>query len=101
MNVSFASLCTAMDAAGVEVRVVLAEDDEHVVRLLDFHGVRSLDLPVERGFDAAALIACCSLALCPESPLARRWPELVALARTAVGPPGVGGSDRGRSERLS
>ena len=90
-----------MDAAGVEVRVVLTEDERHVVRLLDFHRLRSLDLPVERGFDATALIACCSLALCPASPVARRWPELVALARTAVGAPGVGGSDRGRPERLS
>jgi len=56
---------------------------------------------VERGFDAAALVACCSLALCPGYPLARRWPELVLLAEAAIGPPDVGVSGRGRPERLS
>ncbi len=101
MSLSFSSFCTAMDVAGVEVRIVLTEEDAHVVRLVDFHGLRWLELPVERGFDATALIACCSLALCPESALARRWPELVALARTAVELPDVGVSDRGRPERLS
>ena len=101
MTLSFPSFCTAMDAAGVEVGVVLTEADRHVVRLLDFHGLRSLDLPVERGFDATALIACCSLALCPGSPLARRWPELVALARATAPTPGVRVSGRVRPERLS
>ncbi len=100
VTLSFSSFCTAMDAAGIEVSVVLTEDERHVVRLLDFYGLRSLDLPVERGFDATALVACCSLALCPESPLGLRWPELVALARTAVEPPDVGVSDRGCPERL-
>lgn len=101
MTLTFADLCTAMDAAGVEVRVVLTEDERHVVSLLDFHGLRSLDLQVQRGFDAAAIVACCSLALCPESRLGRQWPELVMLAATAVEPPDVGVSDSGRPERLS
>jgi len=101
VTLTFAHLCTAMDAVGVEVRVELTDGERHVVRLVDFHGLRSLDLQVERGFDAAALIACCSLALCPESPLGRQWPELVALAHAAIGSPGVGMSDRGRPERLS
>lgn len=100
-RLTFPALCTAMDAAGVEVRVALTADERHVIRLLDVHGCRSLDLPVARGFDAAALVACCSLALCPEGPIARAWPELVALAELSVEPPDVGVSDRGRPERLS
>ena len=101
MTLTFSDLCTAMDAASVEVRVVLTEDERHLVQLVDFGGLRALDLPVDRGFDAAAIVACCSLALCRESPRARDWPELVALAEAAVGPPDVGVSDRGRPERLS
>ena len=101
MTLTFSDLCSAMDAARVEVRVVLIEDERHVVQLIDFGGLRTLDLPVERGFDAAALIACCSVALCRESPLGRRWPELAALAEAAIGPPDVGVSGRGRPERLS
>ncbi len=101
MTLTFSNLCTAMDAAGVEVRVVLTEDERHVVRLVDFSGLRSLELPAERGFDAAALIVCCSVALCRESPLGRRWPELAALAEAAIRPPDVGVSDRGRPERRS
>ena len=101
MTLTFYDLCTAMDAAGVEVRVVLTEGERHVVQLVDFSGLRSLDLPADRGFDAAALIACCSVALCRESPLGRRWPELVALAEAAIGSPDVRVSGCGRSERLS
>jgi hypothetical protein len=85
-----------MDPAGVEVSVAAPEDYGHVVGLRELHGLRSLELPVERGFDATALRACCSLALCPGSPLAREWPEFVALARTALEAPDVGVSDRGR-----
>lgn len=101
MTLTFSDLYTAMDTAGVEVRVVLSDDERHVVQLVDFGGLRSLDLPVNRGFDAAALVACCSLALCHESPRAREWPELVALAEAAAGAPDVGVSDRGHPERLS
>ena len=97
---TFSDLCSAMDAAGVEVRVAL-HDGAHRVRLVDVRGGRSLDLPVTRGFDAEVLIACCSLALCPQAPLARRWPELVALARAWVEPADVGVSDRVRPERPS
>jgi len=98
---TFPDLCTAMDAAGVDVRVVL-EDGAHRVSLVDFHRLRSLDLPAGRGFDAAAAVACCSLALCPGGPLARQWPELVALAYAAVerGDVGVSLSERVLPERL-
>ena len=41
MTLTFSDLCTAMDAAGVEVRVVLTEDERHVVQLVDFSGLRS------------------------------------------------------------
>ena len=99
---TFSALCTAMDAAGVEVGVRLAEEGRHVIRLVDHHGCRSLELPVRRSFDIEALVICCSLALCPDGALARRWPELVALARLSVdGDHDVGVSDGGRPERLS
>ncbi len=94
MTLSFSRLCDAMDAAGVEVRVALTDDGRHVIRLVDVHGLRSLDLQADRGFDTAALVACCSLGLCPDGPVARLWPELLALADLAV-------SGRGRPERLS
>ncbi len=81
---TFPDLCTAMDAAGVEVHVLADERSGHRIRLMDFHRVRSLELPVTRGFDAEVVIACCSLAICPEMDLARQWPELVALARDAA-----------------
>lgn len=97
---TFSDLCAAMDAAGVEVRVAL-QDGAHRVRLVDVRGGRSLELAVTRGFDATALVACCSLALCPQAPLARRWPELVALARASVDPADVAVSDRVRPQRPS
>ena len=101
-SLTFSILCTAMEAAGVEVGVRLAEEGGHLIRLVDHHGCRSLELPVRRSFDAEALVICCSLALCPDGALARRWPELVALARLAVDDDhDVGVSDRGRPERLS
>ncbi len=102
MTLTFSDLCTAMDAAGVEVGVRLADAGGHVIRLVDHRGGRSLELSVRRSFDVEALVICCSLALCPEGALARRWPELVALARLSVdGDHDVGVSDRGRPERLS
>ena len=91
-----------MGAAGVEVGLRLTDEGGHLIRLVDHHGCRSLELPVRRSFDAEALVICCSLALCPDGALARRWPELVALARLAVDDDhDVGVSDRGRPERLS
>ena len=101
MSSAFSALCTAMDAAGIEVGVVLTEDEEHVIRLVDFHGCRSLDVAVTRRFDAAVIVAVCSLALCPESPPARVWPELVALAEALVVPPDAGVSNCDRPEQLS
>ncbi len=88
---TFADLCAAMDSAGVDVRVAL-KGGRHVIRLVDHHGVRSLDVPVRRGFDRETAVLCCSLALCadvrgcsgPGVALARRWPELAALARAGV-----------------
>jgi hypothetical protein len=88
---TFAELCAAMERAGIEVRVALAAG-RHVIRLLDHHGLRSLDVPVRRDFDREVAVLCCSLALCadvrgcsgPGVALARRWPELAALARQAV-----------------
>lgn len=94
---TFAHLCAAMDVAGVEVHVLLTDEGGHAIRLLDHHRLRSLELPVRRGFDAEALIACCSLAICPTSPRAREWPELVAVAHDFD----LEVSDRGRPERLS
>ncbi len=96
-SLSFPTLCTAMEAAGVEVHVELA-NGAHTIRLVDFHGCRSLAFGVSNGFDVAAIVICCSLGICPEGPVARQWPELVALARASVD---VGVSDRGRPERLS
>ena len=91
---SFASLCTAMDAAGVEVHILLGESGRHVIRLVG--ATRSLSVPVTRGFDVDVMVMCCSLALCPESPRSREWPELVALAMQDVGV-----SDRDRPGRPS
>lgn len=76
-----------MDAAGVDVRVAL-RDDHHVIRLRDVAGMRTLEIPVTRSFDAEVTTFCCSLALCGELPecgergarLAREWPELARLA---------------------
>jgi hypothetical protein len=101
VTLTFADLCTATDAAGVEVRVVLTEDERHVVSLLDFHGLRSLDLQVQRGFDAAAIVACCSHDELGPLPPEPRLGAQRELAATAVEPPDVGVSDGGRPERLS
>jgi len=88
---SFADLCAAMDAAGIDVRVALS-DGRHVIRLVDHRGLRSLGVPVTRGFDREIGVLCCSLALCEDLPglagrgrdLARQWPELAALAREVL-----------------
>lgn len=90
--VTFSELCTAMDAAGVEVRLKLRDDGRHVLELHDFHGMRSLTHVVVRSFDATAAAICCSLALCADCPgtvgegpkLAATWPELADLARRRV-----------------
>ena len=90
--VTFDELCTAMDAAGVEVRVALREDGRHILELHDFHRARSLTHVVVRSFDATAAAICCSLALCADCKgtvgdgpvLAARWPELAELARRRV-----------------
>jgi hypothetical protein len=91
--VTFQALCTAMDAAGVEVRVTLGADGRHVIGLADPapRRGRSLAVPVARGFDAAATMLCCSLALARDvgdtggeaRRLAAAWPELVELAHAA------------------
>jgi hypothetical protein len=94
---TFADLFEAMDAAGVEVRVAV-EGGRPLIRLVDHHGVRSLDVPVSRGFDRQVAAICCSLALCADVPgfagpgvaLARRWPELAALAREVLTRPARG-----------
>lgn len=101
---TYPALCAAMDAAGVEVSVVAAPGGL-VLRLVDFHRLRSLDVPVPAGFDRAVAVLCCSLALCSELPglpgegeaIARRWPELAALAR----PSDLRVSDRAAGDRLS
>ncbi|UTI63231.1 hypothetical protein NBH00_17930 [Paraconexibacter antarcticus] len=101
---TFPALCAAMDAAGVEVRVVTAPDGL-VLRLVDFHRLRSLDVPVRASFDRDVAVLCCSLALCAELPglpgpgeaIARRWPELAALAGTSD----LRVSDRAAGDRLS
>ena len=88
---TFGELCAAMEAAGIDVRVAL-EGAWHVIRLVDHHGIRSLDVPVRRGFDREVAVLCWSLALCADVPgcagpgvaLAREWPELAALARGGV-----------------
>ena len=85
-----------MDVAGVEVRVGLAGDGRHQIRLVDFARCRSVTVPVERSFDAAVTMLCCSLALARDVPgiggeaprLAATWPELVDLAHASV--PGAG-----------
>jgi len=90
-----------MDAAGVDVGVALTAG-RHVIRLVDRHRARSLDVPVRRGFDREVAVLCCSLALCADVPgivgpgneLARQWPELAGLGRLRV-------SGRGRPERPS
>jgi hypothetical protein len=96
---TYADLCAAMDAAGVEVRVT-AGAGRLVLRLVDHHRLRSLDTPVATSFDREVAVLCCSLALCADVPgltghgvtLARQWPELAALARRAVGEPRRGPS---------
>ena len=88
---TFAELCIAMESAGIDVRVG-REGGRHVIRLVDHHNLRSLDVPVRAGFDREVRVLCCSLALCadvrgccgPGVDLARRWPELAALARRGV-----------------
>jgi hypothetical protein len=90
MAPTFADLCAAMERDGIEVRVAL-DGERHVIRLVDHLGLRSLDVPVRLGFDREVGVLCCSLALC-ELPgvggrgrdVARRWPELAALAREVL-----------------
>jgi hypothetical protein len=94
--IAFARLCHAMERAGVEVHVPLGEDGRHLIRLFDSGagagGSRSLTVPVVHGFDAAATMLCCSLALARDVPgvvgeapaLAAAWPELVDLARAGA-----------------
>jgi hypothetical protein len=95
---TFADLCAAMAAAGVDVLVGL-EDGRHVIRLVDRGGARALEVQVALGFDREVGVLCCSAALCADVPgcagpgvdVARRWPELAALARAVVDrPPPVG-----------
>lgn len=101
---TYPDLCAAMDAAGVEVRLVAAPDGL-VLRLVDHHRLRALDVPVRRSFDREVGVLCSALALCAELPglpgpgvaLAGRWPELAALARTSD----LRVSDRAAPERLS
>lgn len=101
---TYPGLWAAMDAAGVEVRVVTTPAGL-VLRLVDFHRLRSLDVPVPMSFDRAVAVLCCSLALCAELPglpgeggaIARRWPELAALATSSD----LRVSDRAAGDRLS
>jgi hypothetical protein len=91
MAPTFLDLCAAMERDGIEVRVALNRE-RHVIRLVDHHGLRSLDVPVRLGFDREVGVLCCSLALCEDLPggggrgrdVARRWPELAALAREVL-----------------
>ena len=74
----------------------LGQDGRHQIRLVDAgagaRGSRSLTVPVAHGFDAAATMLCCSLALARDVPgmvgeapaLAAAWPELVDLARAGA-----------------
>jgi hypothetical protein len=86
---TYADLCDAMDAAGVEVRLGL-EDGRLVLRLVDHHGLRSLSHLLATSPDREVAVLCCSLALCEslDGPLdagramAREWPELAVLGRT-------------------
>jgi hypothetical protein len=78
--VPFALLHDAMRAAGVDVLVRRGRDGALSVSLVDPDRGRSVAVPVPpRGFDAAATVLCCSLAL-TAAPLRREWPELAALA---------------------
>jgi hypothetical protein len=78
MQPTFAALCEAMDAAGVEV-LVDERRGRHVLRLVDWGRCRDIAVPVPpRGFDAAVAVLCCSLALGAEQ--AAAWPELLDLA---------------------
>jgi hypothetical protein len=78
--VPFAVLHDAMRAAGVDVLVRRGGDGALSVSLVDHDRRRSVAVPVPpRGFDAAATVLCCSLALAA-APLRREWPELASLA---------------------